>query len=276
VAAGDVTADGRARVLVDGTEIPLLGFGVWQVPAGRACEDAVRWALEAGYRHIDTAQAYGNEASVGRALRDSGLSREDVFVTTKFHPGRKDPEAEVQRSVQRLGVGFVDLYIIHWPQGGPTWAWDGMQRAHGRGYARSIGVSNFSVAELDELGAVADTPPAVNQVQFSPFEYRRRLLDACEERQVVVEAYSPLGTGRHLSDRRVREVAARAGRTPAQVLLRWCVQRDVVVLAKSTHRARIAENAQIFDFALSDDDMAALDGLDRTRGTDRAMEHTWW
>ena len=273
---GDVTADGRARVLVDGHEIPLLGFGVWQVRDGRECEDAVRWALEAGYRHIDTAQAYGNEESVGRALRDSGLPREEVFITTKFHPRRKDPEAEAQRSLQRLGVDVVDLYIIHWPQGGPTRWWDGMQRAHERGYARSIGVSNYSVAELDELLAVADTPPAVNQVQFSPFEYRRRLLDACEQRRVAIEAYSPLGTGRHLGDRVVGEIAARLGRTPAQVLVRWCVQRNLVVLPKSTHRQRIEQNAQIFDFTLSDADMATLDALDRTGGTDRARERKWW
>ncbi|MDP8908215.1 MAG: aldo/keto reductase, partial [Chloroflexota bacterium] len=116
--AGDVTADGRARVLADGNVIPLLGLGVWQVRHGRECEDAVRWALQAGYRHIDTAQAYGNEESVGRALRDSGVPREDVFITTKFYPRRKDPEAEVRRSLQRLGVDFVDLYIIHWPRGG--------------------------------------------------------------------------------------------------------------------------------------------------------------
>src|SRR5215217_8462851 len=171
--AGDVTADGRARVLADGNEIPLLGFGVWQVPEGPECEDAVAWALEAGYRHIDTAQAYGNERSVGRAIAASGLAREDVFITTKFYPGRKDPEAEAKRSLERLGVDYVDLYIIHWPQGGATWAWDGMQRARERGHARSIGVSNFSVAELDELRGVADTPPAVDQVQLSPFEYRR-------------------------------------------------------------------------------------------------------
>lgn len=274
--AGDVTTDGRARVLGDGNEIPLLGFGVWQVREGRECEDAVRGALQAGYRHIDTAQAYGNEESVGRALRDSGVPREDVFITTKFYPRRKDPEAEAQRSLQRLGVDFVDLYIIHWPQGTPTWAWDGMQRAHQRRYARSIGVSNYSVAELDELLAVADIPPTVNQVQFSPFEYRRRLLDACEERQVAVEAYSPLGTGRHLRDRRVGEIAARVGRTPAQVLLRWCLQRKLVVLPKSTHRQRIEENAQVFDFTLSDENMAALDALDQTAGTDRARERKWW
>ena len=271
-----VTEDGRARVLADGNEIPLLGLGVWQVPNGLEAENAVRWALELGYRHIDTAQAYGNEESVGRALRDSGVPREEVFITTKFYPAQKDPESEAQRSLERLGVDQLDLYIIHWPQGGPTWAWPGMERAHGRGYARSIGVSNFSVGELDELLAVAETRPVVNQVQFNPFAYRRRLLEACEERDVALEAYSPLGTGRHLSDARVREIAERLGRTPAQVLLRWCVQRDLIVIPKSTHRERIEGNAEIFDFTLSDEDMAALDALDETGGTDRALERKWW
>src|SRR3954451_15028002 len=266
------SADGRTRRLADGNEIPLLGLGVWQVPDGRECEGAVRWALEAGYRHIDTAQAYRNEASVGRALRDSGVPRDEVLITTKFYPVRDDAEAEAQRSLERLGVDHVDLYIIHWPQGGPTWAWDGMQRARARGFARSIGVSNFSVGELDELLAVADSPPVVNQVQFSPFEYRRALLEACEEHDIVLEAYSPLGTGRHLSDERVRQIADRVGRTPAQVLLRWAVQRDLVVIPKSTHRERIEENSRIFDFTLSDEDMAALDALDGTGGTERALE----
>ena len=273
---GESTANGRTRVLADGTEIPLLGLGVWQVPEGRECEDAVGWALEAGYRHIDTAQAYGNERSVGRALRDSGVPREEVFITTKFFPRHQDPAAEAERSLERLGVEFVDLYIIHWPEGGPTWAWDGMQRARERGHARSIGVSNFSIAELDELIAVADVAPTVDQVQFSPFEYRRRLLEACEERGVVIEAYSPLGTGRHLGDRTVAEIADRLGRTPAQVLIRWSVQRELVVLPKSTHRERIAQNAEVFDFTLSAEDMAALDALDGTGGTDQARESTWW
>ena len=271
-----VTADGRAWILADGNEIPLLGLGVWQVPNGPEAENAVRWALELGYRHVDTAQAYGNEESVGRALRDSGVPREEVFITTKFYPAHKDPESEAQRSLERLGVDQLDLYIIHWPQGGPTWAWPGMERAHERGYARSIGVSNFSVGELDELLAVAETRPVVNQVQFNPFAYRRSLLEACGERDVALEAYSPLGTGRHLSDARVREIAERVGHTPAQVLLRWCVQRDLVVIPKSTHRERIAENAEIFDFTLSDEDMAALDALDETGGTDRALERKWW
>jgi diketogulonate reductase-like aldo/keto reductase len=274
--AATVTADGRARVLADGNEIPLLGLGVWQVPDGAKCENAVRWALELGYRHVDTAQAYGNEVSVGNALRDSGLPREELFVTTKFYPGRKDPEAEAQRSLERLGVEYLDLYIIHWPQGGPTWAWDGMQRAHAAGYARSIGVSNYSVDELDALLDVADVRPVVNQVQFSPFEFRRALWEACEEREIALEAYSPLGTGRHLDDPRVGEIAARLGRTPAQVLIRWALQRALIVLPKSTHRERIEENAKVFDFALSDEDMATLDALDTTGGTAAARESKWW
>jgi diketogulonate reductase-like aldo/keto reductase len=151
-----------------------------------------------------------------------------------------------------------------------------MEAAKAAGYARSIGISNFSVAEVDEVLSVASTPPVVNQVQFSPFEFRRRLLAACEERHIVIEAYSPLGTGRHLADPAVTEIAERVGRTPAQVLLRWCLQRDTVVISKSTHRERIEENAQIFDFELSSEDMAALDALDRTNGTAEARESKWW
>jgi 2,5-diketo-D-gluconate reductase A len=273
---GTDSTDERQRVLADGATIPTLGLGVWQVPNGPECENAVRWALECGYRHIDTAQAYGNEDSVGRALHASGIPREEVFITTKFYPGHRDAVAEAENSLRRLGVDKVDLYLVHWPQTGPTWAWPGMEAARERGYARSIGVSNFSVEELVEVMAVASTPPVINQVQFSPFEYRRALLHACEERHVAVEAYSPLGTGRHLSDVTVAEVAHRAGRTAAQVLLRWCLQRHTIVLPKSTHRERIEENARIFDFALSDEDMAMLDALDRTGGTDRARERKWW
>jgi diketogulonate reductase-like aldo/keto reductase len=273
------TATGSAQhlhELADGTRIPALGFGVWQVRDGEECENAVRWALEAGYRHIDTAQAYGNEESVGRGLRASGVPRDQIFITTKFYPAQEDPAAEAARSLERLGVDHLDLYIIHWPQGGPTWAWPGMERAKELGYARSIGVSNFSVQELDALLAIAHLAPVVNQVQFSPFEYRRALLEACRERKIAIEAYSPLGTGRHLGDAEVARIAERHGRTSAQVLLRWCVQRDTIVLAKSTHRERIEENGQIFDFELSEEEMGALDALDRTGGTDRAREQKWW
>jgi 2,5-diketo-D-gluconate reductase A len=271
-----VTADGRARVLADGNQIPMLGLGVWQVPNGPECVNAVRWALELGYRHIDTAQAYGNEESVGQGLRESGVSRADVFITTKFYPARKDPAAEAEQSLARLRVDQVDLYIVHWPQGGPTWAWQGMERAHELGYTRSIGVSNFNVDELEQVTASASIAPVLNQVQFSAFEYRRALLEACEQHGLALEAYSPLGTGRHLSDETVRQIAERVGRTPAQVLLRWCLQHDLPVISKSTHRERIEENAQIFDFTLPDEEMAELDALDRTGGTDRALERKWW
>jgi diketogulonate reductase-like aldo/keto reductase len=274
--AGPVTGDGRARVLADGSLMPMLGLGVWQVPDGPECVNAVRWALEAGYRHIDTAQAYGNEESVGRALRDSGLPREEVFITTKFYPGGKDPAAEAEQSLRRLGIDQVDLYLIHWPQGGPGWAWPGMERARELGFARSIGVSNFSAPDLAEVMTAAAEAPAVNQVQFSALEYRRALLDACQQRGIALEAYSPLGTGRHLTDKTVATVAERVGRTPSQVLLRWCIEHSVPVIPKSTHRDRIIENAQIFDFALSPADVAELDGLDQTSGTDRALEQQWW
>jgi diketogulonate reductase-like aldo/keto reductase len=274
--AVDQAADRHVRPLADGNEIPLLGLGVWQVPNSEHCSNAVRWALELGYRHIDTAQAYGNEESVGRGLRESGVPREEIFLTTKFFPRHRDPVAEAENSLRRLGVDQVDLYIIHWPQGGPTWAWPGMERARELGYARSIGVSNFDVDELGQVSAAGTVVPAIDQVQFSPFENRRALLEACEQRSVVLEAYSPLGTGRHLNDPAVTRIAEAAERTPAQVLLRWCVQRGIPVIPKSTHRDRIEENAQIFDFTLSDEDMAALDLLDRSHGTGVAMERKWW
>lgn len=273
---GVMTADGRARILADGNQMPMLGLGVWQVPNGAECVNAVRWALDEGYRHIDTAQAYGNEESVGKALRGSGVPRDEVFITTKFYPGHKDPVAEAQRSLTRLGVDQVNLYLVHWPQGGATWAWPGMERARELGYARSVGVSNFSVNQLDEVIAAGTIQPAVNQVQFSAPEYRRGLLDACRQRGVALEAYSPLGTGRHLSNETVMRVAKRVGRAPAQVLLRWCVQREVPVITKSTNHERIGENAQIYDFALSSEDLVELDALDQTNGTDVALERKWW
>ncbi len=273
---GAVAEDGRTRLLADGNRIPLLGLGVWQVPDGPECVNAVRWALELGYRHLDTAQAYGNEQSVGRGLRESGIPRDQVFVTTKFYPGHKDPVEEAARSLERLGLGYVDLYIVHWPGGGPSWAWPGMERAQELGYTRSIGISNYDVGEVDALLATSSVPPVVNQVQFSPYEYRATLLEACARHGIALEAYSPLGTGRHLSSDTARRIAERLGRTPAQVLLRWCLERELPVIPKSSHRERIAENAQLFDFSLTDDDIARLDRLDRTGGTGTAIEGKWW
>jgi 2,5-diketo-D-gluconate reductase A len=271
-----LTPDGRGRVLADGTVMPLVGLGVWQVPDGPDCVQAVRAALELGYRHIDTAQAYGNEPSVGRALRESGVARDQVFITTKFHPGRRDPLREAACSIELLGVDYVDLYLVHWPGGGPTWAWPGMEAAVSRSYARAIGVSNFDPDELDAVMAGATVTPLVDQVQFNPSANRSGLLEACAERNVALEAYSPLGTGSLLREPAVAQIADRLGRSAAQVLLRWCVQRGIPVITKSTHRERIAENAQVFDFELSDDEIDRLDALDRTGGTRAALERKWW
>ena len=270
------TEDGRSYVLADGNTIPMLGLGVWQVPDGPECVDAVRWALELGYRHIDTAQAYRNEKSVGQGLRESGVPRDEIFITTKFYPEKKDPAAEIEKSLERLGVDNVDLYIIHWPKGGPTWAWPGMEKARELGYTRSIGISNFSSKDIEKLSAIAQVQPVVNQVQFSPVEYRRKLLETCVAAGIVLEAYSTLGTGKYLSDETVTRIADHVGRTPAQVLLRWCIQHGVPVIPKSTHRERIEENARLFDFTLSDEEMSELDGLDKTKGTASAREGKWW
>jgi diketogulonate reductase-like aldo/keto reductase len=271
-----MTGDTATRKLADGNEIPLLGLGVWQVKNAQECVDAVRWALELGYRHIDTAQAYGNEEAVGRGIRESGVPREDVFITTKFYPRNKDPLAAVQQSLERLGTDWVDLYITHWPEGGPTWAWPGMEQAREAGHARSIGVSNFSVEELTQLLEVASAPPVVNQVQFSPYEFRKGLLDWSNDHAIALEAYSPLGTGKHLRSGAAARIAERHVRTPAQVLIRWCLERDVIVIPKSVHRERIEENGAVFDFELSGAEMAELDALDTTGGTERARESVWW
>jgi diketogulonate reductase-like aldo/keto reductase len=268
--------DEKTHRLADGNAIPMLGLGVWQVENEQDCVDAVRWALEEGYRHVDTAQAYGNEESVGVGLRESGVPREEIFVTTKFFPGRRDPAAELEGSLRRLGLDYVDLYIVHWPAGGPLWAWPGMERAHELGYTRSIGVSNFDAREIADLLQNAARPPVINQVLFNPFAYRKKLLEACAASNIVLEAYSPLGTGRHLNDATVAQIANAHGRTPAQVLLRWGIQHGVPQIPKSTHRPRIAENAQVFDFELSDDDMRTLNALDETGGTDLAREDKWW
>jgi diketogulonate reductase-like aldo/keto reductase len=266
------------RKLSNGTEIPMLGLGVWQVEDGAETERAVTWALEAGYRLIDTAQAYGNETSVGKAIRESGVPREEIFLTTKFYPGGKDARVEAEKSLERLGTEYLDLYLIHWPQGGPTWAWPGMEAAVEAGLTKGIGISNFGADEILQLSKVAKIQPAVNQIQFSPFEYRAGLVAACEESNIVAQAYSPLGTGRHLDDPAVARIAEATGHTPAQVLIRWAIQKGLSVIPKSTHQDRIIENFNVFDFELDDAAMADLDALDTTHRTADALSSggKWW
>lgn len=257
--------------LPGGVAMPVLGLGVWQIPDGRETEQAVEWALEAGYRHVDTASMYKNERSVGAALKHSGLPREQVFVTTKLMPARIDVARELELSLERLGLDYVDQYLIHWPM--PlvvSRQWRALESLQEAGLARSIGVSNFGKRRLRGLVGRAARSPAVDQVQLSPFHYRRALVDYCREQGIVPVAYSPLERGKELADATVAAVAERVGRTAAQVMLRWAVQRGAVVIPKSSRREHIVSNAQIFDFELDADAMLALDGLDRTRGTGRA------
>jgi diketogulonate reductase-like aldo/keto reductase len=275
-----MTADNSQPTLAlsNGGNIPVLGLGVWQVEDGTETERSVTWALELGYRLIDTAQAYGNEASVGRAIQSSGIPRDEIYLTTKFYPGGKDARVEAEKSLERLGTDYLDMYLIHWPQGGPTWAWPGMEAAVEAGLTKGIGISNFGSDEIRELSKVAGIQPAVNQIQFSPFEYRSGLVQACQDAGIVAQAYSPLGTGRHLDDAVVARIASETGRTPAQVLIRWAVQKGLSVIPKSTHRERIEANFDVLDFVLDDDAVAALDALDTTGLTPDALSQSgkWW
>jgi diketogulonate reductase-like aldo/keto reductase len=226
----------------------------------------VRKALAAGYRHIDTAQIYGNEQAVGQAVRDSGLPRDEVFVTTKLwnefqRPGAVQPA--VERSIETLGLGAPDLMLLHWPVAGQRLAaWAELERLREAGVLRAIGVSNFMVRHLQELLAHARTVPAVNQVELSPFLQQRDVRALCRAHGIVVQAYSPLTKGRRLDHPVLARIARELQRSPAQVLLRWGLQQGVVVLPKSTRPARIRENLALFDFELSAGHMAALDELE--------------
>jgi len=251
--------------------MPVLGLGVWQMTAGAETEQAVEWALEAGYRHIDTASMYRNEQSVGAALRRSGLPREQVFMTTKLLPTHMSAAHELEKSLSRLGLDYVDLYLIHWPLPLATARfWRELESLQEHGLAQAIGVSNFGRDRLETLRRGTSRMPAVDQVQFSPFHYRRRLLDYCLQQGIAFEAYSPLARGKGPQDPTIAAVAERLGRTPAQVMLRWAIQHQAVVIPKSSHKERIRSNAQLFDFELADTDMRILDALDRTNGSARA------
>lgn len=250
-----------ALPLPGGGRMPLVGFGTWRL-LGQGAVDATRWALAAGYRHLDTATMYANQGEVGQALRDSGVPRDDVFVTTKLPPDRvAEPRAVLEESLTELGLDQVDLWLVHWPPpGDDTALWRDFVAARDEGAVRDIGVSNYSLEQVDRLVESVGVLPAVNQVPWSPLSFDRAVLDGHRARGVVLEGYSTLRGGT-LTHPVVVAIAARLGRTPAQVLVRWHVQHEVVVIPRSSQRERVVANADVDGFALSAADMAALDAL---------------
>jgi 2,5-diketo-D-gluconate reductase A len=252
----------------DGRTVPQLGFGVWQVSTDDIIP-AVTKALQVGYRHIDTAAIYGNEEGVGRAIADSGIPRDELFVTTKLwnsRHGRSEAVAAVEESLDKLGLDYVDLYLIHWPtprRNRYVDAWMGLEDIRERGLSRSIGVSNFTPVHLQRILDAGSIVPAVNQIEVHPTFAQRDVIATNDAHGILTEAYSPLGLAEDLTDPTVTKIADDVERTPAQVILRWHLQQGRIVFPKSVTAARIEENFAIFDFELEEDQLAAIDGVDR-------------
>jgi diketogulonate reductase-like aldo/keto reductase len=252
--------------LNNGVTMPRVGFGVFQTEEGPEVENAVRWALETGYRHIDTASFYENESGVGKAIAESGVPREELFVTTKVwntEQGYNETLKAFDRSRSKLRLDVVDLYLVHWPlKNSFKDTWKALEKLYADGKVRAIGVSNFLPHHLEDLMADFDVVPAVDQVEWHPFLFQKELYDFCKAKGIQQEAWSPLTRARFLDNPVITDIAGAHGKSPAQVLLRWDLQHEVVTIPKSVHKERIIENSQIFDFKLSSEEMARLDALD--------------
>jgi diketogulonate reductase-like aldo/keto reductase len=257
--------------LRNGVKIPRIGLGVYQSPPGDRTVRAVKYALEIGYRHIDTAYIYGNEADVGTGIRQSGVKRDEVFVTTKVWNSNQGYTSTIQaceKSLEKLGLNYVDLYLIHWPvQGMSLETWEAMVWLLQEGKARAIGVSNYELHHLLEILENSEVSPAVNQIEFHPFLYQRELLRFCEENKIMIEGYSPLTRGMRLSHSIILIMGKKYAKTPAQILIRWSLQHGLVVIPKSIHNERILENSLVFDFNIELEDMKILDSLNENLRT---------
>ena len=253
-------------VLNNGVKMPWLGFGVFQINDGNEVEEAVKYAIKSGYRSIDTASVYGNEFGVGKALKECSISREEIFLTTKVWNDDQRANRTLSafdESLDRLGTDYVDLYLVHWPVSGCYMdTWKDMEKIYNSGRAKAIGVSNFLINHLKDILGSCNITPSVNQIEFHPFLVQPKLLKFCNENNIRVEAWSPLMQGNVVSVNTIVEMATKYNKTPAQIALRWNIQHGVITIPKSVNEARIEENAQIFDFEISQADMDGLDALD--------------
>jgi len=253
--------------LHNGVEMPQFGLGVWQVEDGEEVINSVKWAVEAGYVAVDTAAAYGNEKGVGQAIKESGVKREDIFVTTKVanpDQGYDSTLAAFDESMKKLGLETLDLYLIHWPVADTfVDTWKAMEKLYKDGRVRAIGVCNFHQHHFEKLMETAEIKPMVNQIELHPFLSQEPLRKYCEEKDIAVEAYSPLGSGNLLQNEDLKAIGDKYGKSTAQVMLRWDIQHGIITIPKSVHKERIEENANIFDFELSDEDMKTIDDLNR-------------
>lgn len=256
--------------LQNGVKIPGIGFGTWQTPTGEVARESVKSAINAGYRHIDTAAVYGNEADVGIGIKESGVKREDIFLTTKhwiMDRGYSKTIAAVEASLKAFNTDYIDLYLVHWPcveKSNPNWkeinaaTWRGFEKMYKDGKIRALGVSNYLPEQILALEETAEIKPMVNQIEFHPGYHQPDLVKWSKDHGMVVEAWSPLGCGAVLKDQTIAKIAEKHGKSPAQICIRFAVQSNVIPMPKSTHAERIADNAAVFDFELDADDMIAI------------------